>query len=133
MQPTVAKYPFTRRQQVALLALLAADCFYFSLTSPVHGHSIEIVIGGVLLIMSIYAGCWVIVHLLSLAVFWAPGKERRMSMVLTGPLAYVAFMQSIGQLNMRDIIAVVPVVGVAYFYIVYGYSNRGMDKIERQG
>lgn len=129
MEHKVAKSWLSELQIVALLGLFLADGLYFALTNPRQGHTAVVIAGAALAILTIYAAAWVTARLLGMVFSLAPRSERVIAAVLGTPIMYGLLMQSIGQLNAKDILAVVPLALVGYFYFAYGRNQQATDKI----
>lgn len=107
--------------------LFAADLVFFGVTNPTHAHAWVLMVGGALMAATVWA-----VSVLSVrALVYITGMSRGAQRLLTGALTvvglYVIFMQSIGQLNVRDALALVPLVAVFSFYVTH------MRRTSRQG
>lgn len=104
----------------ALAAFCGADILFFSLVNPSHGSSLLVIVGCLLLIITIYLGLRLILDLLGVVVvpMRQPVKQR-IAGIITFLVSFILIMQSIGQLSMHDVLAVVPLVIVVYFYLSY--------------
>lgn len=104
---------------VRLGGLLVVDGLLFGLTDPVKLPSIVIVFAFGLLFAT---GYQVLRLLLTGLHGWLPlgeGRIKRIAAIVSGLMTILLVMQSIGQLTIRDMTALVPLLAVLYFYFSY--------------
>lgn len=106
--------PHTRR----LAALLVADALVFSTTNATKTASFMVIIGFGLLMLTFY---YLIYGLLGFSGYYGLKIRNKKSLarlisLITGVLVA---LQSVGQLGSRDILVLLPLVVIAYFYGVY--------------
>jgi len=102
-----------------ILPLAVADIVFFSLVNPANSSSFMIIIGILLTALTIYVAIFGLTKLL--AVFFTVSRrtQRRFAIFSTLVLMFLLLMQSIGQLSLRDILAIVPLMIVLYIYLTY--------------
>ncbi|MEK7594086.1 MAG: hypothetical protein AAB436_00390 [Patescibacteria group bacterium] len=101
-----------------LICLLIADFLVFGLTDAQAVPSLMLMIGFLLLVATIYnlvGGILTLSKLYGLSI----KNKRRLAASATGLIAGLIALQSIGQLNSRDIFVLLPLVILAYLYGLY--------------
>ena len=98
--------------------LLAADGIMFGFTNPRDVPSFGLMAGFLLLTVSLY---YAVNRLLSLARLYGftIRRRRRLATLITAVTAALVGLQSMGELNSRDILVSVPLAIIAYTYIAY--------------
>ncbi|HEY5152452.1 MAG TPA: hypothetical protein VII55_00600 [Candidatus Saccharimonadales bacterium] len=114
--------PLARQHAWKFAALIAMDGAMFGLTNTGNVPSIGLMAGFLLLALTFY--CFVR-GLLSFARLYGLSirRKRRLALVVTGLASGVVALQSIGELNSRDILVVVPLMLIGYIYSSYGKST----------
>jgi hypothetical protein len=103
-------------QRIALLLLV--DCLFFGFFGP--QSSAFIVIPALLLvILNIYALVKVLLYVVGRFVTIKQQVVRRITVILTGSVSILLALQSIGQLTLRDVLTLIPLMVVLYFYLSY--------------
>lgn len=87
--------------------LLAADFVLFGLTNAQSVNSFMLIVGYGALTLTFYQ--------ISRLMF----KRRRQALWLTGGLAGLVALQSMGGLNQRDWLVILPLMGLGYLYSAY--------------
>lgn len=96
--------------------LIGLDLLFFGSTNPLHGQVWVIMAGCILVVATIVS----LYRLLFLQLMPSAAKTRRVLVVMCSVVSlYLLFMQSIGQLNVRDAVALIPLVVLLYFYLTY--------------
>jgi len=109
----------------SVIVLSVADVVYFTVANPAKGGSTVIVIACVLLMASLYVysrlvlagGAWL------LHVQFKRG--RFVAWCFSGLGMFLLLMQSLGQLTLRDVLVVIPLAAVLYFYMSYASKREG--------
>ncbi|HSW37342.1 MAG TPA: hypothetical protein VLG37_03180 [Candidatus Saccharimonadales bacterium] len=107
-----------------VLALLAVDVLFFLNTDPFKIASPLIIVGFLLLSLNIY---WFFRALISLlALYIAPLKrhQARPARILTITASLLIAMQTIGQLSLKDVLALLPIVLIGYIYLSFNKKQR---------
>lgn len=99
--------------------LFIIDLAFFGLTNPVHAHVWTLAVGGALAAVTIWATSLLFVRLLAHLLNISRHAQRLLGGIITVTGLYILGMQSLGQLNTRDALALVPLVAVFYFYVTY--------------
>lgn len=107
-----------------VIPLLAADIVFFSLINPLNSNSFMIIIGCLLTALTIYVVLRALTRLLAVFITMSQRTQRRFAIFTTLLLMFLLLMQSIGQLSLRDIIAIVPLMVVLYIYLTYTSRTR---------
>jgi hypothetical protein len=102
-----------------LLAVLVIDGLFFSLINPQKTHSVIIIVGFGLLVLTVYLGIDLLLGLLQRVMSFSAATRRRLQDASTMLIALLLAMQSIGQLTIRDLLALIPLVLVLAFYLSY--------------
>lgn len=103
-------------QRIALLLLV--DCLFFGFFAP--QSSAFIVIPALLLvILNIYVLVKVLLYVVGRFVTLKTQVARRITVILTGSVSILLALQSIGQLTLRDVLTLIPLMTVLYFYLSY--------------
>ncbi len=113
---------FHKRSRLA--GLLLADIIIFGFTSASSVPSFMLMIGFVLLIATFYS----LVHgILTAARLYGVSvkQKRRLAGSITGLVGFIVAMQSVGELNSRDVVVLLLLVVIGYTYSFY--SKPGID------
>ena len=102
-----------------ILPLIVADIVFFSLINPANSSSFMIILGCILTALSIYMIIFGLTRLLAIFITVSRRTQRRFAIFITLVLMFLLLMQSIGQLSLRDILAIVPLMVVLYIYLTY--------------
>lgn len=96
-----------------------ASALFFSATNPTHILSLWLMLGFLLLVGLLY---WLICGLVALLGVYAKpiaANHRRLERALTLLGALLIAMQSAGQLTLKDVAVLLPLVLLAYLYVSY--------------
>jgi len=102
-----------------LATLLVVDLLFFGLIDPRNAYALVVVGGFVLLVATLYVIIDLLLILLERVITLRPMTRHRLHTATTMLLALLLAMQSIGQLTVKDMAAIVPLVVVAAFYLSY--------------
>ena len=102
-----------------LLGVLVVDGLFFSLVNPLSAHALIIVLGFGLLVLTIYLSIDLLLGLAQRVVAFSAGLRRRLLDASTMLAGLLLAMQSIGQLALRDLLVIMPLVAVLAFYVSY--------------
>lgn len=106
--------------------LLVVDVFFFNLVNPAKSSSFIIIAGCLLLFATFYLANRLLARLLSFFLMYSERTQRRLALCGTALLCFLLLMQSIGQLDMRDALAAIPLAVAFYMYMSYlGRSKPG--------
>lgn len=111
----------------AVILLMGIDGLFFSALNPNSSSSFIIITGCIVLAASLYVLCSGAMSLFARIGIVRQASARRLSIFLALFLAVIVLMQSIGQLSVRDIFALVPFACVLYLYSSYA-STKTKDK-----
>lgn len=109
-----------------LVLLLAMDVVFFCGANPTNSSSLTVIIGCVLLAATAYSLLLRLARVLTAFVPMAERSQRRLTLFVTLLLMFLVLMQSIGQLSVRDVFIVVPLLALCYAYMSY-ISGRQKD------
>lgn len=107
--------------------LLVADFVVFSLTNTESVPSFVLIVGFLLLVATLYN---LIYSLLTFARLYGLSVKRkqRLTASFTAAAGILVALQSMGQLNSRDVVVLFPLVALGYFYSFYGRTGaRSLD------
>lgn len=111
---------YIKSRSFALLgATLLLDLAFFGLTNPAHVASFWLIIAFLLGVVNLYWFNRGVVVLLGLYSLAARKQKRRLVRGLTLWGGVLLAMQSSGQLTARDLIVLLPLVVISYFYMIY--------------
>jgi hypothetical protein len=111
--------PRAKRKLIELGGLFVIDAVFFSMVNPIQAHAFVIVIGYGLLVVTLY---FLIDFLLAVSeriIPFSHHTKRRMALATTLVAALLIAMQSIGQLTVKDVLAVIPLIVVLSVYFSY--------------
>ncbi len=106
----------------AITTVVAA--VFFAVTNPSQGNMTLIMLGSVIMAVTLYIWVALFVKVVVSQRFLETQGTPRLALLLTIPVIYVILMQSIGQLNIQDILAIVPLVGILYLYLLRSTASR---------
>ena len=99
--------------------LLAADVIFFNSVNPAQSSSFFIIAGCILLFTTLYLMNWLLARLLGLFLACSERTQRRLALCMTLLFCFLLLMQSIGQLDIRDALAAIPLAAAVYIYMSY--------------
>jgi len=103
----------------ALGALLGVDCLFYGLTNPSRASAVVLILGFVLLVINIFAfvtGVMALVKWYGVSI----GKHRlKIEIIITVIISTLVALQSSGQLTSKDLIILLPLAALGYFYLSY--------------
>jgi hypothetical protein len=102
-----------------ILALFIIDGLFFGLVDPRRTYALTIIVGFGLLVLTIYVLVDMLLGLLERIVTFPVMTRHRLHTGITMLLGLLIAMQSIGQLTVKDLLAIIPLVLVAAFYLSY--------------
>mgnify|MGYP001606272581 CR=1 FL=1 len=105
------------------IGLLTIDIIVFSLTDALAVPSFMLIVGFLLLAATIYYltyGLLTFFKLYGLSI----KRKQRVAASITALIAGLIALQSIGQLNSRDVFVMLPLVALAYLYSYYARGPR---------
>lgn len=109
----------TKQKLLRLAMLFVADALFFSLVNPNKVYAVVIIVGFALLALTIYAPIDFLLALAERIVPFSLHTKKRIALATTLVLSLLIAMQSIGQLTIKDVLAVIPLVIVLSFYFSY--------------
>lgn len=101
--------------------LIAIDILFFGFTNPTNVASWLLIVGFGLVVATLYVSLRLALSIGGVYNPWFQ-RQRRPVAYLTGVLAAMLALQSIGQLSLRD--SVVLLVLSAVLAVYYGYSRK---------
>jgi hypothetical protein len=115
------KQTFTHNRHLQICAaLIAADCFVFTLVDPQQASALWLITGYILMGLTLFGVASLLASCLKSYGLRTQAVGRRflrysaiIGVVLLG-------LQSIGQLTVKDVIALLPLAVIAYLYFGYG-------------
>lgn len=103
--------------------ILALDVLFFNFVNPAKSSSFLIIAGCILLFGTLYLLNRLMVRLLAFFLELSERTQRRLALCVTVLICFLLLMQSIGQLDMRDALAAIPLAFAFYMYM--SYTSRG--------
>ncbi len=116
MTSLITKHP---KRFVALLILSLLHVVVFGMTDPLNSQVIVIIGGFLLISLDIVVATTLLVAYMARIIPGLRPHSRRISISVAGFLIVLLALSSIGQLTWRDVLAVVAIGALAYFYSVY--------------
>jgi len=119
--------PLARKHTWKFAGLAAADGIVFGFTNAVSVPSFVLMVGFLLLSVTFYyliRGLLTFVGLYGVSV----RRKRRLAAVMTGAVSGLVALQSIGELNSRDVLVLVPLMLIGYVYTSYGKGTRRLGE-----
>jgi hypothetical protein len=113
----------TKRKLIRLAALFIFDALFFSLVNPIQTHAVVIFVGYVLLVLTVYVLIDFLLALSERIIPFSHRTKRRMALATTLVLSLLIAMQSIGQLTVKDVLAVIPLIIVLSIYFSYMFRK----------
>lgn len=101
----------------AWVALAVADTAFFGLVDPAKGSLLTVVAGCCLLAITAYMVCSVVAGLVSLSLTLPASARQRLAVLMTLVIVICLMMQSVGQLTIKDVLAILPLAVVSYCYL----------------
>jgi hypothetical protein len=109
----------TKRKLFRLAALFIFDALFFSLVNPIQTHAAVVFVGFALLVLTLYVLIDFLLAVSERIIPFSPHTKRRMALATTLVLSLLIAMQSIGQLTVKDVLAVIPLIIVLSVYFSY--------------
>lgn len=103
--------------------LLVVDILFFGFLSPATSAFV-IIPAFFLVVLSVFALLSLVMAYLGTLLALKPTNQRRVVFMLTASMAVIVALQSIGQLTVRDVATIVPLILVLYLYMSYTKSRR---------
>jgi hypothetical protein len=119
----------TRKSVWQLLGLLVIDGAVFGSTNTGGVPSFMLVVGFILLMVTFYyliRGLLVLARLYGLSV----RRKYRLAGSLTALIGFLVALQSIGELNSRDVVVLLPIVVIGYAYSFYGTAGTRAGNLD---
>jgi hypothetical protein len=116
----------TRNRKV--LSLLAIDALLFNFTNTGSAPAYILIVGFVALMMTVH---YLIYGLLNLARLYGVSfkRKRRLAGYVTLWTGFVLALQSIGELNSRDVLVLLPLILIGYVYGLYAKSSARLTDV----
>ena len=111
---------YLKSRSVRLLLLtLALDVVFFSTTNPARVAPLWLIAGFLLLVSTLYWFFRGATRILGVYISSIRKQESQLTGVLTITTTILLGMQSMGQLSVRDLLVLLPLVVLGYFYLRY--------------
>lgn len=113
---------FTHRKIILISGLGVIDTLFFGFTNPARVPSLLLIVGFGLVVVTLFVGLRL---LLSIGEIYNPWfrRQRRPVGYITGVLAAMLALQSIGQLSLRDVVVLLVLSAVLAVYYDYSKSK----------
>jgi hypothetical protein len=102
-----------------LALVISCDLLFFATTDPRTASPPILIISCALTTVTVYLVCRLAMELVGKLFDLSTPTKKHAAVSITIALTFLILMQSIGQLSSRDILAVVPLAVVSYFYLSY--------------
>ena len=111
-----------RRHVRQFIILLVADVLVFSTTNAKTVASPLLIVGFVLLMATFYQLMYGLLAALELyGLHWR--KPQRLALYFTAFAGVLVALQSIGELSLRDVLVLLPLAALGYFYSSFGKQS----------
>ncbi len=105
------------------LAIVVLDIGFFTKTNANRVPAFALIVGFILVALSVYLLIYLVLSFMKL--YGLPIKrKRRLTLYLTGVSSFLIALGSVGELNGKDIVVILPLAVIAYIYINYAKSNE---------
>lgn len=109
----------SRKRAWQLAGLLIADLGVFGLTNATQVASYILIVGFLLLVVTIYCAAYGLAEMARL--YGLPVKHKpRLATYTAVFVGLMVALRSIGELNSRDVLVMIPLAFIAYVYSFYG-------------
>ena len=108
-----------------ILLLIVVDLVVFTTFNPRTAPSIVVVVGFLLMALTVYVLCMTLLNFAAKHVVSLRSRKGRIGLMLSVCISIVIGLQSIGQLSTKDLLAIVPLLAVVYFYLSYYRKDSG--------
>src|ERR1017187_2554976 len=115
--------PLTSAKFRIIAPLLLIDVLFFSLINPTDSSSFIVISGCILVILTTYALVSAVTRLVAIFIPISVATQKRFTLFMSLLLVFMLLMQSIGQLSLRDLIAILPLLTVLYIYLTYNSKD----------
>jgi hypothetical protein len=102
-----------------LAVLLLVDGLFFSLVDPRKAHALVIIVGFGLVVVTLYVLLDLLLMIVERVITLSTRTRRHLQDSITMLGGLLLAMQSIGQLTVKDMLAIIPLVAVLAFYLSY--------------
>lgn len=116
--------PHAKHRLIRLLLLFVVDIVFFSMVNPAKAYAVVIIVGYVLLVITLYVLIDFLLALGERIIPFTHTTKRRIAQASTLVLGLLIAMQSIGQLTVKDVLAVIPLIIVLSMYFSYMFRNQ---------
>lgn len=108
-------FPISKALYLAGLVIMNIICF--GLLNPMEGPSVIFFVGFFVLALDCFVLIYLLIRLLQRLFSHPRQPAGRLSGIFTGIIMVLLALQSVGQLGIKDVVAVVLVCAIAYFYL----------------
>jgi hypothetical protein len=115
------------KKKTLLFLLLIVDACIFTLVNPHQAPSLVIEGAYLLVVITFYLLLAQFLKLVGKLIGLPLYTQKKLTLIATVCAAVLIGMQSIGQLALRDLLAIIPLVIVLYFYLSY-YGNQKREE-----
>lgn len=117
-----------RHQFWSTVVIIGLDGLFFGLTSPAKVAAPTLFIGFLLVVVTLYKTLQAVSKVASWYGIRFGRHKQRFLRLLTGVIAGIIALQSIGELTIRDLVVILPLALVSYLYLsVAPTLERGND------
>jgi hypothetical protein len=112
----------SHRKVILMFGIVVLDALFFGFTNPKRVTSLMLIVGFMIVVVTIYASLRLV---LSIGEVYSPWfqRQRRPIGYITGVLAAMLALQSIGQLALRDVVVLLVLSSVLAVYYDYNKSH----------
>jgi ABC-type uncharacterized transport system permease subunit len=120
---SIYKHLIKNKYIYRLVIILILDALLFTLTNPHSVSPIILLLGFICCIATIYYTTHFLLFLLSFYGIKVT-HARQLSVCMAGLGGFLLALQSIGELSLRDIVVIVPLILLVYLYITFNLQKR---------
>jgi len=115
-----------QKKRMYPILLVIVDVYIFTMVNPHKAPSFVIGVAYLLVIVTFYLLLAWLLEFIAKFLGLPLHRQKKLTLLTTICAAVLIGMQSIGQLALRDLLAIIPLVFVLYFYLsYYGNHKRG--------
>lgn len=119
MERQETHFPLSKKALFVYSVLILINIVLFSVTDPLKSSVLVIITGFLVISVDIVVLTYLVLRMLGTVIPYVRTRLRRLSAVFAGFGIVLLALSSIGQLTWRDVLAVLAVAAVAYFYSMY--------------
>jgi len=110
--------------------IFSADALFFTTTDATRVQSVDLIIGFILAVVTSYLLIYELCTVIQIYGIDVRTHRKRIASAVTGVFAVLLALASVGELTIKDLLVIVPMILIAIVYFSYGRSARRISQIE---